>query len=57
MKVIIDTSVLVSAVLKNRAPEAIILFVTSRADFEWVVSKAILAEYKDVLSRKNLICP
>ena len=51
MKVVIDTNVLVSAVLKDRAPEKIILYVASQPDFEWIVSPLILKEYKDVLAR------
>jgi predicted nucleic acid-binding protein len=41
MRVIIDTNVLVSAVLKDRDPEAVIMFVANRDDFEWIVSKAL----------------
>jgi uncharacterized protein len=51
MKVVIDTNVLVSAVLKNRDPEAIIMFVAGRNDMEWIVSPEILTEYREVLSR------
>ena len=57
MKVVIDTNVLVSAVLKNRDPEAVILFVVERNDFEWIVSPEILTEYKDVLSRPKFGLP
>ena len=47
MKVVIDTNVLVSAALRDRDPEAVILFIVARADFEWIVSPEILVEYKD----------
>lgn len=57
MKVIIDTNVLVSAVLKDRDPEAVILFVAERDDFEWVVSPQIMAEYHEVLSRSKFGLP
>lgn len=57
MKVVIDTNVLVSAALKNREPETVILFIVARTDFEWIVSPEILAEYKDVLSRKKFGLP
>jgi predicted nucleic acid-binding protein len=30
MRVVIDTNVLVSAILRDRAPEAVILFITER---------------------------
>jgi uncharacterized protein len=51
MRVVIDTNVLVSAVLKDRDPEEVIMFVAERDDIEWVVSPEIMAEYRDVLSR------
>jgi len=57
MKVVIDTNVLVSAVLKDRDPEAVIMFVASRDDFEWIVSKEIMAEYSEVLSRPKFGLP
>ena len=57
MRVIIDTNVLVSAVLRDRDPEAVILFIAERADCEWVVSSNILAEYKDVLNRPKFKLP
>ena len=38
MKVIIDTKVLISAALKNNDPEAVVLFVASQPDIEWIVS-------------------
>jgi len=51
VKVVIDTNVLVSAILKNKDPEAVIVWVAARADWQWVVSSDVLAEYKEVLSR------
>ena len=57
MKVVIDTNVLVSAVLKDRDPESVILFVFERDDFEWIVSQEILTEYKNVLSRQKFGLP
>jgi putative PIN family toxin of toxin-antitoxin system len=51
MKVIIDTNVLVSAVLRGRNPRLIVQFVIDNAEFDWIVSSEILAEYKEVLSR------
>ena len=54
MKVIIDTNVLVSAAIADRNPEAIILFVISNPNFEWIVSQEILKEYKEVISRPRL---
>lgn len=57
MKVIIDTNVVVSAALKDRDPEAVIIFVVEQADFEWIVSGAILEEYKAVLGRAKFGLP
>ncbi|MGB5636087.1 MAG: putative toxin-antitoxin system toxin component, PIN family [Waterburya sp.] len=51
MKVIVDTNVLVSAVLKGRTPKEVIQFIIDTPDCDWLVSKEILEEYKQVLSR------
>ncbi len=47
MKVILDTNVVVSAILRGRNPAKIILFVTEQPDIEWVVSAEILDEYRE----------
>lgn len=57
IRVVIDTNVLVSAILRGRAPQAVILFVAEQPDFEWVVSAAIVREYKAVLSRPKFGLP
>ncbi len=57
MKVLIDTNVLVSAALKDRDPEAVILAVVERPEFQWSVSPEILQEYKAVLSRPKFKLP
>ena len=57
MRVVIDTNVLISAVLKNRDPEAVILFVAERDDMEWIVSPEIMTEYREVLSRSRFGLP
>jgi predicted nucleic acid-binding protein len=57
MKVIIDTNVVVSAVLRDRDPEAVILFVVEQPDFQWIVSEPILEEYKEVLARERFALP
>lgn len=51
MKVIIDTSVVVSAALRDRDPESVVLWVVAQSDWQWVVSADILAEYTEVLGR------
>ena len=53
MRVVVDTSVLVSAILKDRVPEDVLLFIIDTPEFEWIASPEILAEYKEVLSRKK----
>jgi putative PIN family toxin of toxin-antitoxin system len=57
VKVVIDTNVLVSAALKDRGPEKVILFVVAQPDVEWVVTPAIMKEYREVLGRKKLGLP
>ena len=47
----------VSAALKGRDPEAVILFVATHSDFQWIVSAPILEEYKDVLGREKFDLP
>jgi putative PIN family toxin of toxin-antitoxin system len=54
MKVVIDTSVLVSAAWRDREPQAVILFIVRHPEIEWVVSAEILAEYQQVLARPKL---
>jgi putative PIN family toxin of toxin-antitoxin system len=51
MKVVIDTNVVVSAILKDKDPEEVIFFIASQPDIEWIVSPEILTEYKEVLKR------
>ncbi len=57
MRVIIDTNVLVSAALKDKDPEAVLLYVALQPDIEWIVSPAILEEYKEVLRRDKFCLP
>ena len=57
MKVIIDTNVVVSAVLKDRVPEEVILFVVQHPEFEWIASPTIVAEYISVLRRPKFGLP
>ncbi len=57
MKVVIDTNIVVSAALRDKGPEEVLQFVVGRPDFQWVVSPAILSEYKQVLARKKFTLP
>lgn len=54
MKVIIDTNVLVSAIISNGKPEETINFIIENDEWEWIVSDAILREYAEVLNRQKL---
>jgi putative PIN family toxin of toxin-antitoxin system len=54
MKVIVDTNILVSAVLKGRKPREILQFISEHSDIDWIVSQEILAEYREVLNRRKL---
>ena len=53
MKVIFDTNVFISAVLRDRNPEAVIVWVVDQPEWQWVVSSEILREYREVLRRKK----
>lgn len=57
MRVVIDTNVVVSAILKDRKPEEMILFVRRRPEFEWIASPEILAEYTEAIQRKKCNLP
>lgn len=51
MKILIDTNVLLSAALRERLPERVVLFVAERDDLRRIVTPDIQAEYSDVLRR------
>jgi uncharacterized protein len=57
VKVVIDTNILVSAVLRDRVPQDVVLFICETPGFEWVASSEIMAEYKAVLRRKKFDLP
>lgn len=57
MKVVIDTNVLVSAALRDRGPERVVLFVAEHSDIEWFVSDEIVEEYLCVLARPKFGLP
>jgi len=51
MNVLIDTNVLLSAALRDKLPERVVLHVAGRDDIRWLVTPEILAEYTEVLRR------
>lgn len=57
MRVVVDTNVVVSALLRDRNPERAILHLVGNPDCEWVVSEEILAEYREVLRRPKFALP
>jgi uncharacterized protein len=57
MRVVVDTNVVVSAILRDRLPEKVLLFIIGHPDFEWVASGEILTEYREVLRRPKFALP
>ncbi len=57
MRIVVDTNVVVSAILRDRTPEKVLLFIVGRPDFEWVASEEILDEYRAVLRRPKFALP
>jgi putative PIN family toxin of toxin-antitoxin system len=51
MIVLVDTNVLLSAALRDRLPEQVVIYVATNDDWKWIVTPDILAEYIDVLHR------
>jgi predicted nucleic acid-binding protein len=51
MNVLIDTNILLSAALRDRLPERVVIQIAQRDDWTWIVTPAILAEYVEVLRR------
>jgi len=57
VRVVIDTNVVVSAALKDRVPEEVILFIVGHPEFDWIGTTEIVNEYNSVLSRKKIGLP
>jgi putative PIN family toxin of toxin-antitoxin system len=57
MKVIVDTNVLVSAIIRDNIPEQVIMWIVSQPVIEWVATAEIVQEYKEVLQRKKFKLP
>ena len=54
MRVVVDTNDVVSAVLRDRVPEKVLLFIITRPDFEWVASPEILRHLALRHSRRKI---
>ncbi|MBM4140463.1 MAG: putative toxin-antitoxin system toxin component, PIN family [Nitrospira sp.] len=57
MKVVVDTNVLISAILKDKEPETVLLFIANHPEIEWIVSPQVLEEYKEVIGREKFGLP
>ncbi len=57
IRTVIDTGVVVSAALRDRTPEEVVLFIVEHDEFEWITSSAILEEYTQVLARDRFGLP
>ncbi len=57
MKVVIDTNVLVSAVIRHRLPEQVLRWCLGNESVSWLVSSAIMAEYVKVIRRPRFALP
>lgn len=53
MKVVVDTNVLVSSLLSSKGPPRVIFRLFLARKIDWLVNDFILAEYEEVLSRKE----
>jgi len=51
MNILIDTNVLLSAVLRDRLPESVVRYVASNDECRWIVTAPILGEYLEVVGR------
>lgn len=57
MNVLVDTNVLISAVIRDRLPQRIIDEIVSRDDWFWIVTAEIETEYREVLARPKFKIP
>ncbi len=57
MRVVIDTNVLVSAVIRDRLPERVLLWCLGQADVECLVTPEVMAEYAAVIRRPKFALP
>jgi putative PIN family toxin of toxin-antitoxin system len=54
MKIVIDTNVVISAVLRGRLPAKVVRHIIVAQDMEWIASPEIFTEYVEVLWRPRL---
>ena len=57
MNVLVDTNVLISAVIRDRLPQRVIDAIVFRDDWFWIVTAEIEREYHEVLARAKFNVP
>jgi uncharacterized protein len=57
MNVLVDTNVVISAVIRDRLPQRVIDEIVSRDDWFWIVTAEIETEYREVLARPKFKVP
>ena len=57
MNLLVDTNVLVSAVIRGRLPQRVIDEIVSRDDWFWITTAEIEREYREVLARPKFKIP
>ncbi|MBT8419361.1 MAG: putative toxin-antitoxin system toxin component, PIN family [Gammaproteobacteria bacterium] len=57
MKVVIDTNILVSAVIRDGLPERVLLWCLRQPDVDWLVTRDIINEYMEVIRRPKFALP
>jgi putative PIN family toxin of toxin-antitoxin system len=57
MNVLVDTNVLISAVIRDRLPQRVIDEIVSRDAWFWIVTAEIEKEYREVLARPKFNVP
>ncbi len=57
MNLVVDTNVLISAVIRDRLPQRVIDEIVSREDWFWIVTAEIESEYREVLARPKFKIP
>nr|VFJ96951.1 MAG: putative toxin-antitoxin system toxin component, PIN family [Candidatus Kentron sp. H]VFJ97592.1 MAG: putative toxin-antitoxin system toxin component, PIN family [Candidatus Kentron sp. H]VFK02997.1 MAG: putative toxin-antitoxin system toxin component, PIN family [Candidatus Kentron sp. H] len=57
MIVVIDTNILVSALLRDGIPERVLLWCLRQPDVDWLVTREIMEEYFEVIRRPKFALP
>jgi predicted nucleic acid-binding protein len=57
VKVVVDSNVVVSAILKDRVPEQVLQFILQHSEMEWIATDEIVNEYLAVLARPKFAIP